>query len=72
MSRKEQLTAIVAGLAASGHYTKMCTVFDGKKDIEEPRILSWKQDGLPGQKSRLHYHIIDDAVAILEELEKEY
>lgn len=72
MSRQEQLTAIVAGLAASGHYTKLCTVFDGKKDVEHPRIISWKEDGASDQKPRTHYHIIDDAVSILEELEKEY
>lgn len=69
MNRQEQLTAIVAGLAASGHYTKMVTVFDGKKDIEEPRILSWKDEGA---KPVRHYHIVDDALNILEALEKEY
>jgi len=71
--QKDRLAAIISGLAASGHYTHLKQVETGKKtpsgevifeDMPFLKDIDWD---LGESKSR--YHITEDALAILHELE---
>jgi hypothetical protein len=72
--QKDRLATIIAGLAATGHYTHLKQVDTGKKGFgnaiiwkDQPFIKSdfWDEDEKVPQ-----YDIIEHALIILQELEK--
>ena len=72
-NQKNRLATIISGLAASGNYTHLKRVDTGKtiggeKVFEDALFLKWS---LWDEKSRCRrYDIIDHALIILQELEK--
>ena len=69
----DRLVAIVSGLAASGHYTHLKQVQTGRKtpsgevifeDMPFLKDIDWDSG-----ESKSRYHITEDALAILQELE---
>jgi hypothetical protein len=71
--QKDRLATIISGLAASGHYTHLKQVETGKKtpsgevifeDMPFLKDIDWDSG-----ESKSRYHITEDALAILQELE---
>jgi len=72
-NQKDRMATIIAGLAASGHYTYLKEVGTGKTGVgevifkAEPALRSQPWD----EESELsRYDIIEHALTILQELEK--
>jgi hypothetical protein len=72
-NQKDRLATIISGLAASGHYTHLKQVETGKKtpsgevifeDMPFLKDIDWDSG-----ESKSRYHITEDALAILQELE---
>jgi len=72
-NQKDRLATIISGLAASGHYTHLKQVETGKKtssgevifeDMPFLKDIDWDSG-----ESKSRYHITEDALAILHELE---
>jgi len=72
-NQKNRLATIISGLAASGHYTHLKQVETGKKtpsgevifeDMPFLKDIDWDSG-----ESKSRYHITEDALAILQELE---
>jgi len=72
-NQKNRLATIISGLAASGHYTHLKQVETGKKtpsgevifeDMPFLKDIDWDSG-----ESKSRYHITEDALAILHELE---
>jgi len=72
-NQKNRLALIISGLAASGHYTHLKQVETGKKapsgevifeDMPFLKDIDWDSG-----ESKSRYHITEDALAILQELE---
>ena len=71
--QKDRLATIISGLAASGHYTHLKQVETGKKTPSEEVIFEdmpfLKDIDWDSGESKSRYHITEDALAILHELE---
>jgi hypothetical protein len=72
-NQKDRLATIISGLAASGHHTHLKQVETGKKtssgevifeDMPFLKDIDWDSG-----ESKSRYHITEDALAILHELE---
>ena len=72
-NQKNRLALIISGLAASGHYTHLKQVQTGKKtpsgevifeDMPFLKDIDWDSG-----ESKSRYHITEDALAILQELD---
>jgi hypothetical protein len=72
-TQKDRLATIISGLAASGHYTHLKQVQTGKKtpsgevifeDMPFLKDIDWDSG-----ESKSRYHITEDALAILQELD---
>ena len=66
----ENLTRLVAGLLASGHYTSKGP-WTGIEDSDDPKLLDydlgkdWAQDGY---SRRFQRHVMDDATSLLHDI----
>ena len=66
-NQKNRMATIIAGLAASGHYTYLKEVGRNKKYRSKTflRFKPWEEES-----ELIRYDIIEDALTILQELEK--